>query len=943
MRIYENPESTSNNRLKQRSYYIPKGNAEYKLLNGEWKFAYYKDEIDIPDNIVKWDTISVPSCWQLLGYEEPNYTNVRYPYPCDPPYVPDENPCGIYEREFDIAKLWGRVYFVLEGVASCAFVYVNGKEIGFTQGSHLQAEFDITDFVKQGNNTIRVKVLKWCCGSYLEDQDMFRMNGIFRDCYILIRPENHIKDIFVETKNNRIIVKSDKPADISVYNAEGKFLGTYLNTENAEFTVENPIFWNAEKPYLYNVKAECQGEIINIHTAFRTIEIDDEYALRINGVRVKLHGVNHHDTDPHKGWYQTNEDIRRDLELMKALNINCIRTSHYPPTPAFLDMCDEMGFYVVLETDIECHGFVARIPNSSWDCENNPIWLCQNPKWKCEFVERMQRAFFRDRNHPSIIMWSLGNESGFGENHEAMVKWLREQNDCRLIHSEDASRKGRYEQTDIFSCMYPGQKATRENAENAEIKQPIFLCEYAHAMGNGPGGVWDYNLIFDEYPNICGGCIWEWADHTVVVDGVQKYGGDFKGELTHDSNFCCDGMVFSDRALKAGALEIKASYQPMRTTFENGILTVYNRYDFTDFSEYEFTYSVKVDGVALKTEKINLNLAPHNKTEIRIDIPETECKYGATLNCELKKGSDIVAHTQHQLPVNIIKEAKGKNAKVLEDETNIVFSGDNFSYVFSKHYGMFSSIKTDGIERILSRPKLTVWRALTDNDKIILQKKWRDLACFDRVFTKIYECRYKDDTIFVEGSLAGISRVPFCRFLLKITVENNGRINFGLEADLEDVSNAGFEDWLPRFGFEWELPSDASEFTYYGSGPMESYGDSDHASSVDIYSSTASKEYVNYVRPQEHGNHNKTKMLTIGGLVFTADDLMEFNVSNYSSKALTDAQHTDELKSDGKIHLRTDYKVFGLGSASCGPAPTIEHIFCEKHINFKFSVKPELK
>ena len=397
-------------------------------------------------------------------------------------------------------------------------------------------------------------------------------------------------------------------------------------------------------------------------------------------------------------------------------------------------------------------------------------------------------------------------------------------------------------------------------------------------------------------------------------------------------------MVFADRSFKAGSLEIKASYQPMRTDFENGILTVFNRYDFTNFSEYEFTYSVKVDGRAIKTEKISIDLAPHSKTEIRIDIPNIECKYGATLNCELKKECDIVAHTQHQLPVNIIKEPQEKPAKLFEDEQNIVFSGYNFSYTFSKHYGMFSSIKTNGIERISGRPRLTVWRPPTDNDRLNMQGRWRDTVCFDNVFTKVYNCEYKDDTIIVNGSLAGVSRIPFCKFILKVTVDANGKIDFILEANINEEG-----DPLPRFGFEWELPSTSSEFTYYGSGPMESYNDLDHASSVDIYSSTASKEYVNYVRPQEHGNHNKTKMLTIGGLVFTAEDLMEFNVSNYSSKTLTDALHTDELKSDGKIHLRTDYRSYGLGSASCGPGPSIEHIFNEKHIDFKFSVKPELK
>lgn len=945
MRIYENPENTSRNRLDQRSYYIPTGKSEYKLLNGQWSFAYFKRDIDIPEIIEEWDNAPVPSCWQSLGYEEPNYTNANYPYPCDPPYVPDDNPCGVYEREFTIDKLWGRVYFVFEGVSSCAFLYINGKEVGFTQGSHLQAEFDITDYVKQGVNTVRVKVLKWCCGSYLEDQDMFRFNGIFRDCYILIRPENHIKDIHIKTENNKVLVVADKPADISLYDAEGKLICFAKNTENAELEVENPIFWNAEKPYLYKVTAERDGEIISAHTAFRTIEIDDEYALRINGVRVKLHGVNHHDTHPTNGWCMTNDELSRDLKLMKELNINCIRTSHYPPTPAFLDMCDEMGFYVVLETDIETHGFTGRSPGSvSGYDSDNPIWPCTNPAWKKEYVERMQRTVLRDRNHPSIIMWSLGNESGFGVNHMAMSDWARQQKDGRLIHSEDASRKSEHfnrpelrQYTDVFSWMYPHFGGIKEFAENAEKKQPLFICEYAHAMGNGPGSVWDYNELIDRYPKVIGGCIWEWSDHTVVIDGVQKYGGDFNGELTHDGNFCCDGMVFSDRSFKAGSLEIKAAYQPMKTTYESGVLTVFNRYDFTDFSECEFSYSINCDGSTVKAEKVSLSLLPHEHTNLNIDIAKHKCMYGMTLDCTLIKNGACVAHTQHILPTELINtETSEKTAKVTQNGDNIIFSGNGYSYTLSKHYGMFTSLKTGGVERISGVPRLSVWRALTDNDRTTLERGWKEVEHFDRVFTKIYNCEYKENAVFVRGCLAGVSRLPFCRFVLKITVDIQGKIDFAINADINEDTI-----WLPRFGFEWKLPATAETFSYYGSGPVESYCDSDHAASVGLYNSTAGDEYVNYVRPQEHGNHNKTKMVAIGGLVFTAFDSMEFKVSHYSSSALTAAEHTDELKPDGKVHLRTDYKVSGLGSASCGPEPLEKYKLSEKQIEFKFSVKPD--
>ena len=332
MRHYENPLITSENRLPQRPYYIPEGKSEYLLLNGEWKFAFFPRDIDVLTSITQWDTIPVPSCWQLQGYDHPNYSNINYPYPCDPPYLPDDNPCGVYEREFVLRSAWGRVYFVLEGVCSCAYVSVNGSYVGFTQGSHLQAEFDITPFIRAGVNSLRVKVLKWCCGSYLEDQDFIRFNGIFRDCYLLQRPDGHIVDVDVTTEGNRILVHVDHDADIAVYDQDEKCLGVKAASTDASFEIDSPVLWNAEKPYLYTVKLERNGEIITQKVGFRTIRVSDKCELLINGSPVKLHGVNHHDTDPHKGWCQTKEDLRRDLELMKKLNINCVRTSHYPPS-----------------------------------------------------------------------------------------------------------------------------------------------------------------------------------------------------------------------------------------------------------------------------------------------------------------------------------------------------------------------------------------------------------------------------------------------------------------------------------------------------------------------------------------------------------------------------------------------------------------------------------
>ena len=428
----------------------------------------------------------------------------------------------VYERTFELASLWGRVYFVSEGIATCGFVFVNGEYVGFTQGSHLQAEFDITDFVRAGTNTVRVKVLKWCVGSYLEDQDCFRFNGIFRDCYILQRPENHLRDIEILPNGKSFAIKTDGVADVRIFDGD-RLLCERKNTDGFVFSPENPKLWNAEKPYLYEVEFEKNGEIIRLKCGLRKIEIGKNYALLINGQPVKLHGVNHHDTHPQNGWCQTDAELKNDLLKMKELNINCVRTSHYPPTPAFLQMCDELGFYVVLETDIETHGFLRRLPNVSYgyDVESGE-WPCTDPDWADEHISRMKRAFHPFKNNASVIMWSTGNESGHGENHVKMVEWLKSRDATRLVHVEDASRKGEIHHADVYSRMYPSVADLKSFAENDEIDMPVFLCEYAHAMGNGPGDVWDYNQMFYRYDKLIGGCIWEWADHTVVVDGGQN-------------------------------------------------------------------------------------------------------------------------------------------------------------------------------------------------------------------------------------------------------------------------------------------------------------------------------------------------------------------------------------------------------------------------------------
>ena len=939
MRHYENPEHTSENRCAPRSYYIPGGVSEYMLLNGTWKFAYFQRDVDVPEVIHDWDTIPVPSCWQLHGYENPNYCNVNYPYPCDPPYVPDDNPCGVYEREFRLQKKWGKVYFVLEGVSSCAYVYVNGSYVGFTQGSHLQAEFDITPYAWAGINTLQVRVLKWCCGSYLEDQDFFRYNGIFRDCYILQRPEGHISDVEMIPDDKAFRIRLDGSANVRIKAGE-ELLQEATIQEQLSFAPEKPILWNAEKPFLYTVELERSGEVITFKTGLRKIEISSKYELLINGQSVKLHGINHHDTSKYRGWCESDEELRSELQLMKDLNINCIRTSHYPPTPKFIEMCDELGFYVVCETDIETHGFLRRLPNVPYyyDVESN-AWPCTKAEWNHEFVDRMVRMVEMYKNHPSIFMWSTGNESGHGCNHVSMLRWTKRRDPSRLTHAEDACRKGQIHNADVFSMMYSSLEDMEKYALCDDINMPVFLCEYSHAMGNGPGDVFDYNELFDKYPKLIGGCIWEWADHVVTENGVQKYGGDFPGEQTHDGNFCCDGLVFADRSLKAGSYEAKAAYQPIRTELDGNILTVTNRLDFTNLNEYQFVLWIEVDGHTVHAETHCLDLAPHASAQLPVAYSQVPCRYGAYLNILLQKDGKLFAKRQHPLPFHREMPSPQPKVQFAEDPQHIYASGEGFRYVFSKHYGMFTSMVVDGQEQLAEKPELTAHRAPTDNDRNI-RFRWMQLdewkgENLDKSSTKVYDCHVEDGEILVKASLSGISRSPLLRYSLRIGIETDGAIRFSLDGNIRQDAI-----WLPRLGYEFTLPGEHKNFTYFGNGPYESYRDMRHAGMVGLHCSNVDGEYVPYVRPQEHGNHTDSKWLRVGKLEFEADDSFEINVSKFSTHALTLAEHTDELIADGYTHVRIDHKVSGLGSNSCGPDLKKQYRLDEKEVNFRFTIRP---
>lgn len=940
MRIYENPQFTSENRLPARSYYIPGGKSEYHSLNGIWNFAFFERDVDVPEQIDCWKDISVPSCWQLCGYEHPNYTNVNYPFPVDMPFVPDNNPCGVYQREFYLPKKWGNVYYIFEGVSSCAFLCVNGKYVGFTQGSRLQAEFDITEYVNEGSNTIRVYVLKWCCGSYLEDQDCFRYNGIFRDTYILQRPFGHIGDVHMIPDIDGIHIALDGCAHVRIL-GENEILCDRDFEDNFDFMPANPLFWNAEKPFLYTVQLERFGEIIILKAGLRQIATSSQFELLINGVSVKLHGVNRHDSSREKGWCQTEEELRQDLLLMKQLNINCVRTAHYPPTPRFMELCDELGFYVILETDIETHGFLRREANVAYRYDMaEGEWPATNEKWHKEFHERMDRAVAYYKNFPSVIMWSVGNESGYGENHKKVLQWLHKRDATRLSHYEGASRQGDGETPDVYSRMYLSFENLKTLAEDPQLQRPVFLCEYAHAMGNGPGDVYEYNALFDRYPKLIGGCIWEWADHVALQNGVEKYGGDFPGEQVNSGNFCCDGMVFANRSFKAGSLEVKAAYQPIETKIENGLLWLKNKFDFTNLAEYLFVLEIERDGEIVFSDRKQMDLAPHCWERVDIPALPEACLFGAHIHCRLEDGNCVLAETEHELPVERIAcQDAQRTANLTEDRYNIYAQGENYRYTFSKHDGAFTSLIVNGEEQIEKPVQLSCFKAPTDNDRKIRRfwvddNEWEG-ENWNRAFIKTYDVSVQENVITVKGSLSGISRLPAIRYTQKYTVYDDGKVEVQLHCTVRDNVFS-----LPRLGFNWVLPGKNNGFTYYGMGPGENYSDMCHCAKMGMYTGTAQSEYVPYVRPQEHGNHMDVRYLTIGNLVFTGKPAFACNVSLYSAQDLFQASHTDELHADGNTHMRIDYRVSGLGSHSCGPALDAAHCIDEKEIFFDYCFFP---
>ncbi|MDR2570856.1 MAG: DUF4981 domain-containing protein [Oscillospiraceae bacterium] len=976
--------------MPNRSYYIPcldgdealsgarEESSRFTLLSGIWDFRYYDSPFDIPEDVIDldydrsgFDTILVPSVWQNHGYDRHQYTNVRYPIPFDPPFIPAINPCGLYIRTLALEpKTDSNYYIYFEGVDSCFYLYVNGKEVGYSQVSHSSSEFDISKYLTNGENTIAVLVLKWCDGTYLEDQDKLRTSGIFRDLYLLERPKAHIWDFFVNTAiqgdNGIVTARFDyigEPIDTicTLFDPIGKEIGkgTVKNGE-VSFIVNDAIFWSPENPALYSLMIEAGGEVILQYVGIREIKVEDGIVL-FNGVPIKMKGVNRHDSDPYTGPAISIAQAERDLAIMKAHNINAIRTSHYPNSPWFVQLCDRYGFYVVDESDIEIHGCVSIYGGSS---EETYSIIAMDERFDESIMDRIQRNVIRDKNSPSVVMWSMGNESGFGPGFEKAGRWMKEYDPSRLTHYEgEIWAAPGYEKDnsmlDVMSRMYASIDGIDEYFEKPIDTRPFMLCEFIHAMGNGPGDAEDYYQQFLKYPGYCGVFVWEWCDHAVYMGktetGKRKYfyGGDF-GEFPHDGNFCMDGLVYPDRTPHTGLLEYKNVIRPARAALADNGITITNMLDFTDLADYLTVFYEVVNGdKVLRSGSIDISCPPREDVFIGFDIScpgEGNCYLNLTYrqkndalltNAGHILGFDQLTLCEEKLKLPELRAAKDDKLTLNECDTAIVVIGDDFRYVFDKITGNFSEMVYQNNVLVTKPVEFNIWRAPTDNDRNI-RHKWQE-AGYDRPKVKVYKtsAEIKSGIVTIDFHL---SLTPV--YIQKILdIKGTWRIDAcGIAAVKLHCEKNMDLPFLPRFGLRLFMPSVFDDVSYYGYGALESYLDKRRASCRGFYTSKVADMHEDYIMPQENSSHYGCDFVTLAkngiGLKAVSSKQFSFNASVYTQEELTLKMHNYELEKCGDTVLCLDYAQSGIGSNSCGPELLEKYRFNEPEFSFELVLIP---
>ncbi|WP_195441153.1 glycoside hydrolase family 2 TIM barrel-domain containing protein [Roseburia intestinalis] len=1007
-RYYENLSVLHENTMPARAYYIPASRRmdnlvehreesdRMQLLNGTWKFQYFNSIYDIQDSFFEknydtenFDEIQVPSVWQMAGYDTHQYTNIRYPFPFDPPYVPQDIPCGAYVHTFEYSRdeKAPKSFLNFEGVDSCFYVWINGSYIGYSQVSHMTSEFDVTDVLQDGTNTVAVLVMKWCDGSYLEDQDKFRMSGIFRDVYILKRPKQAISDYHIKTRIEDMLAKveiemkfySPLNVKISIEDRNGAVvaLGSIAEEGKAVLEIASPELWNTENPYLYKLILETENEVIVDHIALRKIEIKDQ-VIYLNGQKIKFRGVNRHDSDPVTGFTINTEQITTDLTLMKQHNFNAIRSSHYPNAPFFYEMCDKYGFMVIDEADIEAHGPFMIYRKEDTDYNRFKRWnekIADDPVWEEAIVDRVKLMVERDKNRFCIVMWSMGNESAYGCNFEKALEWTKNFDPDRITQYESA-RYRNYDETydysnlDMYSRMYPALSEIQEYLDKDGSK-PFLLVEYCHSMGNGPGDFEDYFQMIQDNDKMCGGFVWEWCDHAIAHGTAENgktiyaYGGDH-GEEIHDGNFCMDGLVYPDRTVHTGLLEYKNVYRPARVIScnkESGELVLHNYMDFDDLKDYvKISYELTQDGLVISKGILpEFSVAPHGegKTNLKINVPENG-------KCYLK----LIYHLKKELPlldedhilgfdeIEVSKEdTKCKLAEkwipktvvdselqVNENDTQIHIKGREFAYNIDKRTALFTEMKFAGREYLNHPMELNIWRAPTDNDMYI-KSEWKK-AHYDKAYTRAYTTEVVQGKHGVKITSHASVVAETVQKILDVTITWKIEAAGKIDADIAVTKDDEFPD-LPRFGVRMFLDKKLSAVRYFGMGPQESYCDKHQAASHGLYRADVGDLHEDYIRPQENGSHYDCEYVELNnsryGIVASAEKAFSFNASYYTQEELEKKTHNYELIESDSVVFCVDYALNGIGSNSCGPVVLEQYRFDDVLFRFQFTLIPYVK
>ena len=1007
-RYYENLSVLHENTMPARAYYIPASRRmdnlvehreesdRMQLLNGTWKFQYFNSIYDIQDSFFEknydtenFDEIQIPSVWQMAGYDTHQYTNIRYPFPFDPPYVPQDIPCGAYVHTFEYSRdeKAPKSFLNFEGVDSCFYVWINGSYIGYSQVSHMTSEFDVTDVLQDGTNTVAVLVMKWCDGSYLEDQDKFRMSGIFRDVYILKRPKQAISDYHIKTRIEDMLAKveiemkfySPLNVKISIEDRNGAVvaLGSIAEEGTAVLEIASPELWNTENPYLYKLILETENEVIVDHIALRKIEIKDQ-VIYLNGQKIKFRGVNRHDSDPVTGFTINTEQITTDLTLMKQHNFNAIRSSHYPNAPFFYEMCDKYGFMVIDEADIEAHGPFMIYRKEDTDYNRFKRWnekIADDPVWEEAIVDRVKLMVERDKNRFCIVMWSMGNESAYGCNFEKALEWTKNFDPDRITQYESA-RYRNYDETydysnlDVYSRMYPALSEIQEYLDKDGSK-PFLLVEYCHSMGNGPGDFEDYFQMIQDNDKMCGGFVWEWCDHAIAHGTAENgktiyaYGGDH-GEEIHDGNFCMDGLVYPDRTVHTGLLEYKNVYRPARVISydkESGELVLHNYMDFDNLKDYvKISYELTQDGLLIGKGKLaEVSVVPHSegKTNLQVNVPENGKCY-LKLIYHLKKemplleedyilGFDEIEVSQKDAKCQLAekwveKTVTDSELQVSEDDTQIHIKGREFTYTIDRRTALFTEMKFAGREYLNHPMELNIWRAPTDNDMYI-KSEWKK-AHYDKAYTRAYTTEVVQGKHGVKITSHASVVAETVQKILDVTITWKIEAAGKIDADIAVTKDDEFPD-LPRFGVRMFLDKKLSAARYFGMGPQESYCDKHQAASHGLYQANVDDLHEDYIRPQENGSHYDCEYVELNnsryGIVVSAENAFSFNASYYTQEELEEKTHNYELTESDSVVFCVDYALNGIGSNSCGPVVLEQYRFDDVLFRFQFTLIPYIK